>query len=227
MTWQVVNTRTAQRRVLRIIALLVSSSVLFLTGCSRDGGESPARGLPDSERPAILLITLDTTRADRLGIESSTVLTPNLSALADRGRYFTQAYSTTPTTLPSHTSMMTGTYPMQHGIRENGRRVGDQLELLAVKLTGLGYTTAAFVSGFPLAQQFGLARGFDKYDDTLADNSNERDATATTNAALDSSGFTTLTRMRRTNRRNRFVRNTPMISTRANWRISTAKWGDC
>ncbi|HNP64537.1 MAG TPA: sulfatase-like hydrolase/transferase [Woeseiaceae bacterium] len=185
MTRQVVSARTAQRRVLRKIVLLVSWCVLLPTACSRDGGESPAKGLPDSERPAVLLITLDTTRADRLGIESSAVETPNLNALADRGRYFTEAYSTTPTTLPSHTSMMTGSYPMEHGIRENGRRVGDQLELLAVRLKGLGYKTAAFVSGFPLARQFGLARGFDTYDDTLAGHSNERDAAATTNAALD------------------------------------------
>ena len=166
-----------------IVAFATLLAVLA-TGCSKDDKREHATGLPEGERPAILLITLDTTRADRLGIESDKVETPHLKSLADRGLYFSQAYATTPTTLPSHTSMMTGTYPMEHGIRENGRRVSGKLELLAVRMKGLGYRTAAFVSGFPLAQQFGLARGFDRYDDALAANSNERSATATTDAAL-------------------------------------------
>jgi Tfp pilus assembly protein PilF len=74
---------------------------------------------------------------------------------------------------------------MDHKIRENGRRVDAQLDLLAGRLQTLGYQTAAFVSGFPLAEQFGLARGFDKYDDDLAASANERSATLTTNAALE------------------------------------------
>jgi arylsulfatase A-like enzyme/Tfp pilus assembly protein PilF len=158
---------------------------LLVAGCSPQGDGSHFKGLPDGERPAILLITLDTTRADRLGIESSAVKTPHFDQLAERGLYFTQAYSTTPTTLPSHTSMMTGLYPMDHKIRENGRRVDAQLELLASRLQTLGYQTAAFVSGFPLAEQFGLARGFDMYDDDLAASANERSATLTTDAALE------------------------------------------
>jgi arylsulfatase A-like enzyme/Tfp pilus assembly protein PilF len=159
-------------------------AAVLLAGCSQSDKSLPPQALPDGERPAILLITLDTTRADRLGIETDSVNTPHLKGLADRGLYFTQAYSTTPTTLPSHTSMLTGLYPADHGIRENGRRVGGQLELLAERLKKLGYGTAAFVSGFPLAQQFGLARGFDHYDDTLAENASERSATATTDAVL-------------------------------------------
>jgi len=165
--------------------MLVATVALALAGCSQEHGSSASKGLPDGERPAILLITLDTTRADYLGIESSSVKTPHLKALAERGLYFTQAYSTTPTTLPSHTSMLTGLYPTDHGIRENGRRVGGQLKLLATRLKGLGYHTAAFVSGFPLAQQFGLARGFDKYDDAFTGNANERSAALTTDAALE------------------------------------------
>ncbi len=165
--------------------MLVAIVALALVGCSQEDGSSASKGLPDGERPAILLITLDTTRADRLGIESSSVKTPHLKALAERGLYFTQAYSTTPTTLPSHTSMLTGLYPTEHGIRENGRRVGGQLKLLATRLKGLGYHTAAFVSGFPLAQQFGLARGFDKYDDAFTGTANERSAALTTDAVLE------------------------------------------
>ena len=169
----------------KFCAMLVASVTLALAGCSQENGGSRAKGLPDGERPAILLITLDTTRADRLGMETSSVKTPHLKALAARGLYFTQAYATTPTTLPSHTSMLTGLYPTDHGVRENGRRVGGELKLLATQLQGLGYRTAAFVSGFPLAQQFGLARGFDQYDDAFAANANERSAAVTTNAVLE------------------------------------------
>lgn len=165
--------------------MLFAAAALLTAGCSRDSNGPQVTGLPDGERPAILLITLDTTRADRLGIETTAVKTPHLEALADRGVYYTQAYSTTPTTLPSHTSMMTGLYPMDHKVRENGRRVSDQLDLLAVRLKQLGYQTAAFVSGFPLAEQFGLARGFDKYDDDISGDANERTAAVTTDAALE------------------------------------------
>ncbi len=161
--------------------MLIVTAMLAAGACSRDDAARP-QGLPDGERPAILLITLDTTRADRLGIESSAVDTPTFEALAGRGLYFSHAYATTPTTLPSHTSMMTGLYPADHGIRENGRRVGGQLELLAPRLQALGYRTAAFVSGFPLAAQFGLARGFDEYND--AGDAEERGAVQTTDAAL-------------------------------------------
>lgn len=138
----------------------------------------------DAEKASILLITLDTTRADRLGVETRQVDTPQLEALTARGLYFTQAYSTTPTTLPSHTSMLTGLYPTEHGIRENGRRVSEKVDLLPVLLKDRGYTTAAFVSGFPLAAQFGLARGFDFYDDDFGPDRAERTATETTDLAL-------------------------------------------
>jgi arylsulfatase A-like enzyme len=164
--------------------LIVSALALCLWGCSRGGDELESMALPESERPAILLVTLDTTRADRLGIESNSVGTPNFRALADRGLYFNQAYSTTPTTLPSHTSMFTGLYPDGHGIRENGRRAGGELDLLAPKMKRLGYGTAAFVSGFPLASQFGLARGFDVFDDAFAASANERTADKTIDAVV-------------------------------------------
>jgi len=180
-----VNAKPTGTLIFQFCALFVGTVTLLLAGCSQGGDGSQRKGLPDGERPAILLITLDTTRADRLGIETSSVESPHLEALADRGLYFTQAYSTTPTTLPSHTSMLTGLYPTDHGIRENGRRVGGQLDVLPARLKGLGYHTAAFVSGFPLARQFGLARGFDKYDDAFTGNTNERSAAATTDAVLE------------------------------------------
>ncbi len=135
-------------------------------------------------QPVILLVTLDTTRADRLGIETNLVDTPHLKALAGRGVYFEQAYSVTPTTLPSHTSMLTGLYPADHLVRENGRQVDKKLDLLPALLKSRGYDTAAFVSGFPLASQFGLSRGFDHYDDTFDNDAVERPATGTTDLAV-------------------------------------------
>ncbi|MDX2417068.1 MAG: sulfatase-like hydrolase/transferase [Xanthomonadales bacterium] len=155
-----------------------------MTSCSEDssGPETTLKTKP--EQPSILLVTLDTTRADRLGIETDQVDTPNLEALAGRGVYFEQAYSVTPTTLPSHTSMLTGLYPADHRIRENGRVIDKELDLLQALLKGRGYSTAAFVSGFPLASQFGLSRGFDHYDDAFVDDAAERTATGTTDRAL-------------------------------------------
>jgi len=160
---------------------------LVLTACS-GGSEEPAVAKapmpPESELPAILLVTLDTTRADRTGIETDLVKTPNLEALAASGVYFNQAYSVTPTTLPAHTSMLTGLYPAEHHIRENGRRLDARLDLLAALLKSRGYETGAFVSAFPLDGQFGLTRGFDHYDDEFDGEAAERSAGATTDLAL-------------------------------------------
>ena len=171
---------TGNRTKNALFTLLV---ILLNVSCSQESAD--VLRLSEEERPAILLITLDTTRADRLGIESTKVKTPHLKTLATRGVYFSNAYATTPTTLPAHTSMFTGLYPVDHGIRENGRRVSEQLPLLATQLQDLGYSTAAFVSGFPLAQQFGLARGFDTYDDAFVGVANERSASATTDVAIE------------------------------------------
>jgi len=171
------------------LAFICAGILAFvLTACSGDT-EAPAAAArppspPKTELPAILLVTLDTTRADRTGIETSLVETPNLETLASNGIYFTQAYSVTPTTLPSHTSMLTGLYPADHLIRENGRRVDNNLDLLGAELQSRGYQTAAFVSGFPLDGQFGLSRGFDHYDDDFDGDATERDAAATTDLAL-------------------------------------------
>ena len=121
-------------------------------------------------------MTLDTTRADAIG-----PATPALNALAARGQRFTQAYATAPQTLPSHSSMMTGLYPAGHGVHENARFLGDQNAVLAQKLHDAGYRTAAFVSGFPVARRFGLARGFDVYDDEFE---TERSSRETTDRAI-------------------------------------------
>jgi arylsulfatase A-like enzyme/Flp pilus assembly protein TadD len=152
-------------------------ALLALTdACSRDAAP-PAR-------PSILLITLDTTRADAIGPAASTVETPAFNAVAARGLLFRQAYATVPETLPSHLSMMTGLYPGGHGIHENARNVQAALPLAAERLTKAGYRTAAFVSAFVLSRRFGLARGFETYDDVFKEGQSERTARETTDAAL-------------------------------------------
>jgi choline-sulfatase len=135
-------------------------------------------------RPSILLVTLDTTRFDSIGPDAKGVGTPAFNALAARGLRFTQAYAPAPQTLPSHSSMLTGLYPGGHGVHENSRRLAEHHPLVSEKLQAAGYRTAAFVSAFPLARRFGLARGFEVYDDELPTGSEERSAEETTNRAL-------------------------------------------
>ncbi len=151
-----------------------------VAACSGPAPEPP----PEAPRPSILLVTLDTTRADRVGAEAAAGATPALTALAARGRWFSHAYATAPTTLPAHASMLTGLVPAEHGLHENGRRLADGHPLAAERLGAAGYHTAAFVSGFPLDRRFGLARGFDRYDDQMDEGGAERGAAETTRRAL-------------------------------------------
>lgn len=120
-------------------------------------------------RPTVnlLFITLDTTRADRLGCYGyADAATPTLDRLAAAGVRFDRAYSPAPLTLPTHTSLFTGLYPPEHGLRTNGRgRLDEKLPTLPTILQEAGYDTAAFVSSFVLDGRFGLGRGWAKYDD--------------------------------------------------------------
>jgi len=125
------------------------------------------------DRPArynVLLITLDTTCADRLGCYGHTVAhTPALDALAASGVRFTKAYTHAPLTLPSHASILTGLLPPEHGLHDNGRgRLRRDLPTLAELSSGQGYRTAAFLASFVLDKRFGLNRGFEVYDDRMA-----------------------------------------------------------
>jgi arylsulfatase A-like enzyme/Tfp pilus assembly protein PilF len=120
-------------------------------------------------RRSLLLITLDTFRADFLGVNgTSRVATPHLDALARGGVNFTRARAPVPLTLPSHASILTGTYPPGHGVRDNGSfRLADERLTLAEVLGERGYATAAFVASFVLDSRFGLAQGFAVYDDQI------------------------------------------------------------
>jgi arylsulfatase A-like enzyme len=124
----------------------------------------------EASHPDILLVTIDTVRADRLGAYGDHLaMTPSIDALARRGQSFVRASCQAPITLPSHCSMLTGTYPTYHGVRKNGEFALDPaFDSLAEILHGAGYRTAAFVSAFCLNRRFGLAQGFEVYDDVGA-----------------------------------------------------------
>lgn len=168
-------------RWLRALWLIVLASVGWAMACS----EGTSSAVDDARtRPDIVLITLDTLRADALGHEGGPAATPTLDALAEEGLRFEQAYSTAPTTLPAHTSMLTGLMPAGHGLHENGRRLRPDVVVLAEELRGRKYATVAFISGYPLARRFGLERGFDHYDDDFGGGV-ERRAGETTDRVLE------------------------------------------
>ncbi len=159
-------------------------ALAFGAACGPRDEQKTGRPAPPAPRPSILFVTLDTTRADVVGPEAVGIVTPGFNAIAARGTRFRQAYAAVPETLPSHTSMLTGVYPAGHAIHENGRTLAPSQPLVAERLHQAGYRTAAFVSSFILARRFGLARGFDLYDDTLPAGAVERSARATTDAVL-------------------------------------------
>ena len=120
-------------------------------------------------RSNVLLVTVDTLRANRLGCYgSTTVPTPNMDRLAERGTLFSRAFAPTPLTLPSHASILLGLTPVGHGVHDNiNFVVRPEHTTLAEQLKANGYKTAAVVSASPLDSRFGLAQGFDLYDDTF------------------------------------------------------------
>jgi arylsulfatase A-like enzyme/Flp pilus assembly protein TadD len=118
----------------------------------------------------VLLITIDTLRADALGSYGGAAATPALDRLAADGVRFDFAHAHAVTTLTSHASILTGTYPFQHGIRDNsGYRLAPGARTLATLLRQAGFQTAAFVSAFPVHSRFGLNQGFDLYDDRFGE----------------------------------------------------------
>jgi len=134
--------------------------VLPFTGCGQ--------GSPPSDLN-LLLITLDTTRADALGCYGGTeARTPNLDRLAAEGVRFERCTACTPLTAPSHTTIMTGTWPMTHNVRANGSgKLSDSAITVAELLHSQDFGTRAVIASFVLKRMFGLAQGFDSYDDRL------------------------------------------------------------
>ncbi len=124
---------------------------------------------PRLERPHIVLLTLDTTRQDRLGCYGhEAAVTPALDALAGRGVRFDSAVSVVPLTLPAHTTILSGLLPPEHGLRVNGQgAVSTNLPLIQVALQAHGYQTGAAIAAAVLDRPYGLARGFSWYDASL------------------------------------------------------------
>ena len=137
--------------------------VCLRAACSRP---APQADLHPIANQNVLLITIDTLRADALGSSGGAAATPALDRLAAGGVRFDFAHAHAVTTLSSHASILTGSYPFQHGIRDNsGYRLPAGAQTLATRLKQAGYQTAAFVGGFPVHSRFGLNLGFDLYDD--------------------------------------------------------------
>jgi arylsulfatase A-like enzyme/Flp pilus assembly protein TadD len=166
--------------------LVTLTLVAAVAGCRRSApGASP-------EHPNVLLVTIDTLRADHLGCYGrAAAVTPAIDALAARGVRFATAIAHVPLTGPSHASILTGRTPLGHGFRDNGGYVlAAQVKTAAEDFGQAGYRTAAFVSAFPLDRRFGFDRGFETYDDHLPKGNDrrrtpyvERLADATTDAA--------------------------------------------
>ncbi len=168
-----------------IVAVLVAGGYYLLYG-----GRTTFRG--DTGDASVLLITLDTMRADHLGAYGyRQIRTPVLDDLAARGVLFENAITPAVMTLPSHASILTGTYPPAHGIRNNGDyRLGAGALTLAEVLRARGFRTGAVIGAFVLDSMFGLDQGFDQYDDALPARGPsesfyaERSARGVTDAAL-------------------------------------------
>jgi arylsulfatase A-like enzyme/Tfp pilus assembly protein PilF len=124
----------------------------------------------------ILLITLDTTRADRLGCYGyGKAQTPNLDAFALENALFLDAMSPVPVTLPSHASMFTGEYPITHGVRYNGMfRLSEDSVTIAELLRDAGWATAAVAAAYPVKKATGLAQGFQLYRDPIEDKTEDK-----------------------------------------------------
>jgi arylsulfatase A-like enzyme len=156
-----------------ILACLLLSAV---AGCRRgdrgsttSGDHAASPGRSDASRPSrdVVLITIDTLRYDATGFDGNARgTTPNLDRLAAAGRVFSGAHSHNVITLPSHTNILTGLYPYEHGVRENaGFRLSRSVETIATRLKARGFATAAFVGAFPLDSRYGLSNGFDVYEE--------------------------------------------------------------
>ena len=149
------------KNILQLIA-----SLALLWTCARAATPPVPRKLP----PNVILITIDTVRADHLGCYGYTeIQTPTLDGLARDGVVFERAISQVPLTWPSHAAILTGTYPFQNGVQDfTGQPLSPQFHSVAQAFKQHGYATGAVVSAFVLDRSWGLARGFDFYDDAFS-----------------------------------------------------------
>ena len=151
-------TTSSMRRCLLLLAIFA------MGGCHRES-TSPSNSVHG--KPDVILVTIDTLRADAVGYSGNTrVKTPFLDRLAGEGVVFTNAHAHNVVTLPSHVNILTGLYPYQHGVHDNaGFKLDAKYETLGTMLHRDGYTTGAFIGAYPLDARYGLNAGFDVYDD--------------------------------------------------------------
>ena len=146
----------------------ISTFLLFFlfSACSKPPEKPSIRDTPIRN---VLIISIDTLRADALSIYGNRVRSDFFENFASRSIVFDRAFTPVPITLPAHTSLLTGLYPPTHGVRNNGTfRASPELHLLSETAQQQGMATAAFLGAFPLASQFGLNQGFQTYDDTFS-----------------------------------------------------------
>jgi arylsulfatase A-like enzyme/Tfp pilus assembly protein PilF len=151
---------------LTAVRVALTLALCAAAGCGR---RAPANALGSGlvRGGNVLLVTIDTLRRDRVGAYGNgNALTPTLDRLAASGVRYTHALSHAPMTLPAHASILSGRTPRSHGVRNNGTfHLDGRIPTLATVLQHAGYRTGAFVGAFVLAARFGLARGFEEYDD--------------------------------------------------------------
>jgi arylsulfatase A-like enzyme/Tfp pilus assembly protein PilF len=145
------------------VALLLAAGVLAVPRCNR----VDFAPVSDSERPSVLLVSIDTLRADHVGAYGAAeAQTPRLDALAAAGTRFETVIASAPLTLPSHASLLTGLDPPRHRVRHNGvYRLDGEFETLPERFRDAGYATGAVTGAVVLARRYGLDQGFESYDD--------------------------------------------------------------
>jgi arylsulfatase A-like enzyme/Tfp pilus assembly protein PilF len=138
-------------------------------GCGQAPPPSEPQSVAPDDRPHVVLITLDTTRADHLGAYGrAQARTPTLDAWAAAGERYDRAFSPVPLTIPSHATLLTGLQPYHHGVRDNGSAVlAPEHVTLAEHLGAAGWQTAASVSAYVTQRRWGLCQGYDTCLDEL------------------------------------------------------------
>jgi arylsulfatase A-like enzyme/lipopolysaccharide biosynthesis regulator YciM len=144
----------------------LSLAMLGLAAC---GGSPRETNGSQGKRTSVIVVSLDTTRADRIGVYGySKAQTDTIDALSAKGRRFTRAYSPVPLTIPAHASLFTGLNPHHHGVRSNSTEVlGEEVQTMAELLRDEGYQTWASVSAFVTQSSWGFGQGFDQYAESL------------------------------------------------------------
>lgn len=154
----------------RHISAFVTTGAVVLVTAAGGACQRPAETFARDPALNVLLVTIDTLRADAVGAYATSGATPWIDRLAAAGVRFDEARAHNVVTLPSHANILSGRLPPDHGVRDNaGFRFPAARDTMATLLKARGYRTGAFVSAFPLESRFGLGRGFDVYDDRFAD----------------------------------------------------------